>query len=149
MPNLIRILQLILPWISVVFIPKKSFRQYFPVSLFASTLVTGMCSLAVPYKWWVVNGGWKVKLFNDGSFIFGPFLVGTLWIYHLTFGNIKRYLLINLIIDFLFSVPLTFLYQKLNLFKLVNFRVKHIFFSFISFSFIIYGYQMLIKRIKY
>jgi len=148
MPNIIRILQLILPWISIVFLPKKSLKHYLPVSLFASLLVTGMCLLAVPYKWWVVNGGWKVKLLNDGSFIFGPFLVGTLWIFHFTFGNLKRYFGVNLIMDILFSFPLSYLFQKLKLFKLVNFRLKHIFFSFIMFSLIIYAYEVLTKRIK-
>ncbi|SEN76766.1 hypothetical protein SAMN05192533_12023 [Mesobacillus persicus] len=148
MPNIIRIIQLILPWISIIFLPKKSFKLYLPVSLFASLLVTGMCLLAVPYKWWVVKGGWKVKLLNDGSFILGPFLVGTLWIFHLTFGNLKRYLGLNLIMDILFSFPLSYLFQKLRLFKLVNFRPKHIFFSFITFALVIYGYQLLIKRIK-
>jgi len=148
MPNIIRIIQLILPWISIVFLPKKSFKQYLPVSLFASLLVTGMCLLAVPYKWWVVKGGWKVKFLNDGSFIFGTFLVGTLWIFHLTFGNFKRYFGFNLLMDSLFSFPLSYLFQKLKLFKLVNFRPKHIYFSFITFSIIIYGYEVLIKRIK-
>lgn len=148
MPNIIRIIQLILPWISIVFLPKRSFKHYLPVSLFASLLVTGMCLLAVPYKWWIVKGGWKVKLLNDGSFIFGPFLVGTLWIFHFTFGNLKRYFGVNLIIDTLFSFPLSYLFQKLKLFKLVNFRPKHIFFSFVTFSLIIYGYEVLIKKIK-
>jgi hypothetical protein len=53
--------------------PKKSIRTYFPASLFASSLVIGMCSLAIPYKWWSVKGGWKGKILNDSSFIFGPF----------------------------------------------------------------------------
>lgn len=107
-----------------------------------------MCLLAVPYKWWVVKGGWKVKILNDGSFIFGPFLVGTLWIFHLTFGNLKRYFGVNLIMDTLFSFPLSYLFQKLKLFKLVNFRPKHIFFSFITFSLIIYGYEVLKKELN-
>jgi len=52
--------------------PKKSMRTYFPASLFASSLVIGMCSLAIPYKWWSVKGGWKGKILNDSSFIFWP-----------------------------------------------------------------------------
>lgn len=149
MPTVIRIIQLVLPWVSIVFLPNKSFKQYLPVSLFASILVTGMCLLAVPYKWWKVKGGWENKILNDGSFIFGPFLVGTLWIFHFTFGNLKRYFAVNLLMDSLFSFPLSYLYQKLNLFKLVNFRPKHIFFSFISFSLIIYGFGVLVKRAKF
>jgi hypothetical protein len=146
--NIIRIIQLILPWISIVFLPRKSLKQYLPVSLFASLLVVGMSLLAVPYRWWEVKGGWKVKFINDGSFIFGPFLVGTLWIFHLTFGNIKRYIMVNLLMDSIFSFPLSYLYQKLKLFRLVKFRPKHIFLFFISFSLIIYGFEYLKKRLS-
>ncbi len=146
MSNFIRILQLLLPWIFIVFLSKKSFKQYFPVSLIASILVTGMCLLAIPFKWWTVKGGWKAKFLNDGSFIIGPFFVGTLWIFQFTFGNFKRYFLVNLLMDAFFAFPLTSLYQKLNLFKLVNFKPKYIFLSFINFSFIIYVFEVLIKR---
>lgn len=145
MPNVIRIIMLLSPWISIVFLPRKATRRYLPVSLFASFLVIGMCALAVPYKWWIVKGGWKIKVLNDGSFIFGPFLIGTLWIFHFTYGNFKRYFVVNLLMDFLFSYPLSFLFQKVKLFTLVNFKPKHIFFSFISFSFVIYGFEMLLK----
>ncbi|MED1563849.1 hypothetical protein AJ85_12305 [Alkalihalobacillus alcalophilus ATCC 27647 = CGMCC 1.3604] len=61
MPNIIRIILLVAPWLSVPVIPIKSFKQFLPVTLFASTLVTGLCALAVPYKWWVVEGGLKNK----------------------------------------------------------------------------------------
>lgn len=149
MPNIIRILQLIVSWLSIVFLPKKTIREFLPVSIFASILVIGICSLAVPYKWWVVEGGWKDKIINDLSFIFGPFFVGTLWIFHFYFGNFKRYFLLNLLMDSMFSFVLTYIFQKLKLFKLVNFKPKHIFISFISFSLIIYGYQMILKRSNY
>jgi hypothetical protein len=146
MPTILRILHLTLPWISIIFLPKKSLKQYLPVSIFASFLVTGMCTLAIPLRWWKSEGGWKAKLLNDSSFVFGPFFVGTLWIFHFTFGNIKRYFLANLIMDFLFSFPLTYIYQKLKLFRLINFRPWHIFFTFISYSFVIYGFQTWIKK---
>lgn len=148
MPNLIRVIQLIAPWILILFLPKKSFKQYLPVSLFASFLVIGMCILAIPFKWWVVKGGWKAKLLNDGSFIFGPFLVGTLWIFHFSFGNLKKYLCINLVMDSLFAFLICSMCQKLKLFKLVNFKPKHIFYSFISYSIIIYVFELLMKRSK-
>ncbi|WNF38263.1 hypothetical protein RJD24_07500 [Bacillaceae bacterium IKA-2] len=147
-PNFIRTILVIVPWLSVVVLPKKSIRNFFPVSLFASILVVGMCSLAVPYKWWVVKGGWKYKLFNDLSFILGPFFVGTLWIFHFTFGNFKKYFLVNLIIDWIFSYPLNHLFQRMKLYKLVNFKPKHIYFSFLGFALTIYGYQHILKRFK-
>lgn len=146
MPMLIRILQLTLPWISIIFLPKRSFKHYLPVSIFASVLVCVMCLLAGPLKWWNSKGGWKVRLLNDCSFTFGPFFVGTLWIFHFTFGNLKRYFLANLLMDSIFAFPLTYLYQKAKLFKLIKFKPLHIFLTFISYSFIIYGFQLLVQK---
>ncbi len=148
MPNIVRIILLVAPWLSISLIPKRSFKQFLPVTLFASTLVAGLCALAVPYKWWVVEGGLKNKLLNDGSFILGPFFVGTIWIFHFTFGNFKRYLLINLLIDLFFSYPLNWIFQRMRLYKLVHFTPKHIFSIFTLFAFIIYGYKLLLSRLK-
>ena len=146
MPNAIRLLQLILPWFSIVFYPKKSFKRFLPVSIVASMLVIGMCILAVPYKWWEVKGGFKSKVYNDLSFLAGPFFVGTLWIFYFTYGNFKRYFLTNLVFDGLFSFPLAYLYQKAKLFKLVNFKPVYIFLSFMSYSIFIYGFERLLKK---
>lgn len=147
-PNLIRIILVIVPWLSVVFLPKRSINRFLPISILASILVVGMSSLAVPYKWWIIRGGWKYKLINDLSFILGPFFVGTLWIFHFTFGNFKKYFLVNLIMDWIFSYPLNHLFQRMKLYKLVNFKPQHIFISFLNFALIIYGYQLILNRHK-
>ena len=146
--HIIRLLQIIIPWLSILFIPKKSLNKFLPVSLFASILVQGMCALSLPFQWWIVEGGIKQKIWNDSSFIFGPFLAGTIWIFHFTYGNFKKYLLVNIIMDILFSFPLNYLFEKFNLYKLINFKPKYIFFSFISYALIIYGYQFKIERSK-
>ncbi|MCT8136757.1 hypothetical protein H1D32_02695 [Anaerobacillus sp. CMMVII] len=148
MPNVIRLLMLTVPWFSIAVLPKKSFREYLPVSAFTSLLVCCMCLAAVKNKWWIVRGGWKSTLFNDFSFVFGPFFIGTLWVFHFTFGNFKRYLLANLIMDLVFSYPLNYLLQRLGLYKLVNFKPKHIFAMFSVFSVTIYGCQLLFNRLR-
>lgn len=148
MPNAIRIIMLIAPWFSVPCYPRTSFKKFLPVSLLASSLVVVMCTLAFPYKWWLSKGNWFTKILNDGSFIVGPFFVGTLWIFHFTFGNFKRYFLTNVLMDLFFAFPLTYAFQKLKLFKLLNFKPVYIFSSFLSFSMIIYCFQMIYQKIK-
>lgn len=119
-------------------------------SRFSFCLIFSNWNVLISYFLQVVEckGGWKGKILNDSSFIFGPFLVGTLWIFHFTFGSFKRFFFVNLLMDSLFAFLLSYLYQKLNLFKLVNFKPKHIFFSFISFCLTIYGYQALTNKDK-
>lgn len=145
-PNLIRIVVLIISWISVIFLPKSAFRKYLPVSIFCSLLVICGCFFSYRYKWRRVKGGIAELIFHDLSFIFGPFFAGTIWIFHLSFGNFKRYILLNLISNLSFSYPLTYLFEKLNVYKLVNFKRIHLFLYYYVFAFIIYGYQLLIER---
>ena len=105
--NLIRIGLLIISWISILFLPKSAFRKYLPVSIFCSLLVICGCLLSYRYRWWKVKGGITELIFMDSSFIFGPFFAGTMWVFHLSFGQFKRYTLLNLFMNLCFSYPLT------------------------------------------
>lgn len=143
--TIIRLGLVIISWSSLVFLPKKAFNKFLPVSLFTSLLVLIVSVLAIRYKFWVVKGGMSKKVINDLSFIYGPFFAGTLWIFHLTFGHFKRYLIVNTIMNASLSYPFNSLFEKLKVYKLINFKPIHVFLSYMSFSFIIYGYQLLLN----
>jgi hypothetical protein len=145
-PSLIRLGLVLISGLSLIFLPKKSLYKYLPVTVFTSTLVLIVCALSVPYKFWVVKGSKTTKVLNDLAYVFGSFFAGTLWIFHLTFGKFKRFVGINLFMDFLLAYPLNYVFQKLKVYKLVNFKSKHIFLTYFSFSFIIYGFQLLLEK---
>jgi hypothetical protein len=69
---IIRIGLLLIPWLTVFFIPKNVFKKYSPTAIFASFLVAINCMLSVPFKWWTVKGGSLNKIINDLSFYLGP-----------------------------------------------------------------------------
>lgn len=149
MANFIRIGMFIISWLSVVFLPKKSFKKYLSVANFAAILILITSMIAVPYKLWIVEGdGKKAKIYNDLSFIFGPFFIGTIWIFHFTFGKFKFYFLLNSIMDFLLAFPMCYIFQKLKLFKLVNFKPIYIFMTHITYSIFLYGYQLFLDKTK-
>jgi hypothetical protein len=145
---IIRIGLLLIPWLTVFLIPKNVFKKYTPSAIFASLLVAINCMLSVPFKWWTVKGGLLNKVFNDLSFIFGPFFIGTIWIFRLTFGKFWLYLLVNTIMDLFLAYPINWLMQRLKVYKLVNFKSKHVFFLSICFALVIYPYQLFISRTK-
>lgn len=145
-PTFIRIGLLVLSWTSALFLPKKSFMKYSPVAILASLLVLIESFLAIPLKWWRVKGGIKTKIFNDLSFILGPFFVGTIWIFRITYGKFWLYLLLNIFIDAFLSYPMNSIFQKLKVYKLINFKSKHIFFTSITYAIIIYCYQLFIDK---
>lgn len=88
----------------------------------------------------------KEKIFTDLSLILGPFFSGTLWIFHLTFGRFGPYLLLNMLMNYLLAFPLCTFFQRLKLFKLVNFRPIRIFFTYILYSIVLYRYQMFLTK---
>lgn len=132
--------------LSLFFLPKKSFYKYLPVSLFTSTLVLGVCALSISKKLWVIKGNKTTRILNDLSFVFGAFFAGTMWIFHFTYGKFRNYITLNLFMNLLLSYPLSYLFQKLKIFKYENMKGKQIFLTYFGFSFIIYGYQLLLDK---
>lgn len=145
-PALIRLGMVLISGGSLIFLPKKSFYKYLPVTIFTSVLVLIVCALSIPYKFWVVKGNKTTKVLNDLAYVFGSFFAVTLWIFHFTFGKFKQFVGINLLMDFLLAYPINYVFQKLKVYKLVNFKSKHIFLTYFSFSFIIYGFQLLLEK---
>jgi hypothetical protein len=146
--TIIRIGLFVIPWLTIFFIPKNEFKKYTPVTTFASLLVLVQCILSNPFRWWTVKGGLLNKALNELSFIFGPFFVGTIWIFRFTFGKFWRYAFINLVMDAFLAFPANWIFQKFQVYKLVNFKPKHIFFTSIGYALIIYGYQLFIGSPK-
>ncbi|CAH0347338.1 hypothetical protein EKG37_12360 [Robertmurraya yapensis] len=139
----------LIPWLTTFFIPKNEFKKYTPVASFAALLVVIESMLSVPFKWWTVKGGNLNKVFNDLSLILGPFFIGTIWIFRFTFGKFWLYIMVNALMDLFLAYPINWLMQKLRVYKLVNFKSKHIFYTAISFALVIYGFQLFITRSKY
>ena len=69
-----RIGLILISWITVIFLPKKSFFKYLPVTLFSSLIILTEYLLGGPRNWWKVKGGAKTIANNGLTFIFGPTL---------------------------------------------------------------------------
>ncbi|WP_077212004.1 hypothetical protein [Bacillus dakarensis] len=147
MVAIVRIGLLVISWLSIVFLPKRSFKKYLPAANLAASLILLTSLFSVPFKLWEVeNGGMKDKVFTDLSLILGPFFTGTLWIFHFTFGHFRRYIIVNMIMNFLLAFPLCYIFQKLKLFKLLRFNPIYIFITYIFYAICLYGYQLFIER---
>jgi hypothetical protein len=145
---IIRIGLFLISWLTVFFIPKNEFKKYTPVSIFASLIVVIESMLAIPFKWWTVKGGMLNKVINDLTLILGPFFVGTIWIFRFAFGKFWLYAITNTLIDLSLAYPINGVMQRLKLYKLVNFKSKHVFYTAICYAFVIYGYQLFITQPK-
>ncbi len=113
-----------------------------PAAVFASYLMIIYNVVANNQKHWVINETlipWLKPLFVSG--VFGAFPVITLWVFYYTYGNFWKYLVANIILDFMFAFPIHYLFQEvLGIYELVNITPWGRFILFVVFSIVIYGY---------
>jgi hypothetical protein len=138
---------LLLPWLSLVKIDKMTFKRYLPVLTFSSLVIALLSELSNRYTWWKVRKPLFPKFSSDISFIFGPFFIANLWVFKLTYGSFKNYLLVNGLFDYMFAYPLTTLAEKLKVYKMVNMTRFQLFALSIATSIINYLYQLFIEDV--
>ena len=138
---------LLLPWLSTVKVDKFVFKRYLPVLTFSSLVIAFISELSKSFTWWKVRKPLFPKLSSDISFIFGPFFVANFWVFKLTYGNFKKYLLINVLFDYLFAYPLTSLAEKLKVYKMVNMTRFQLFIISTATALINYLYQHFIEDV--
>ncbi|MEW9674030.1 hypothetical protein [Ammoniphilus sp. 3BR4] len=113
-----------------------------PVALFTALLVTVWTELAYTFKWWEFKTKLFPSLFVEPPFAYGSLLVGTIWIFHLTFRKFWLYLGANIVMDLLLSFPFNAFFEWVGLYRLVNYTSWHIFFTSLAMAIVIYGYQL-------
>jgi hypothetical protein len=109
----------LIPWISLFFLNnlnKSALRRFMPVALFATVINTIMYQVAWTYDWWKYKEtlfAWdKVAQIHT---VYGVFLIGTIWIFYLTFDKFWAYLIVNLIVDCIYSFGFRTLWKKLKI----------------------------------
>lgn len=134
---------LITPWLTLSLLKKEGIKRFMPAAIFASFLMMIYNIIAYNQHHWEISDTiipWLKPLFVSG--VFGAFPVITLWIFYFTYGNFKRYLLTNIVLDFMFAFfPLHYLFHDvLKIYKLVAITPLERFILFVTFSIVIYGF---------
>ncbi|MDC3413641.1 hypothetical protein NC797_08775 [Aquibacillus sp. 3ASR75-11] len=133
---------LIAPWFTLFFMKTDSIKRYMPVSVFVSLLLTIIYEIAYTFEWWTL----KVYIVPWGfitnvTFVYGIFLIGTIWIFHFTYRNFKVYLITNSIVDAIFAFGFLQLTEWLGVDEFVNLPLWGAYLIMLSLAFIIYFYQ--------
>ncbi|MDF0728645.1 hypothetical protein PY093_18575 [Cytobacillus sp. S13-E01] len=137
---------LIIPLLSLPFMGKRDFSRYLPSATFVSLLLALISEIAESRRWWKVKINLIPDLTTNMSFVLSTFFVGTLWVFKYSYGNFFKYLGTNFILDWIFSYPLTHLFQRMRVFRLIHFKQHYILMMFISFAIIIYWFQSTIEK---
>ena len=136
---------IIIPWLTVPFMGKKSFLRFLPVASFINLFLSLFSLTANKKKWWV-NKNPLSPGSVDFSYILGPYYVATLWIFKLTYGNFPKYLITNMMLDLVNAFPLGSIWEKVGIFKFQ--KMKHVtwYFICVGLSVFIYGFQYLVEQ---
>jgi hypothetical protein len=134
--------ELFVPWLLLVFMKRSMIKRYMPVAIFVTLLITVVYVIAYHYKWWVL----PVHLFpwssiTHDSFVFGPYLVGTLWIFRLTYPRFMLYMVTNIIVDGLFAFVFLQWTQWVGIDRLINITELELFLLYVALAAVIFVYQ--------
>lgn len=142
------LLMMLLSWASLFLFGKGNLKRFLPAGLFMLLMVTLEDLFAQKRKWWA----WYEKLFPNLSgiipFLWGPFLIGSLWLLKLSYGNFKRYIIYNLLVDSISTFFITDFFSKLRVGGLVRLKKYQLSLLFFLKSLLLYGFQSLVERFK-
>ncbi|MBQ6448220.1 hypothetical protein KGR20_18505 [Cytobacillus oceanisediminis] len=144
----LRICMVLISWGSLLFLPKSIIKKFIPVTFFSASILLVETLLSLIFKWWKVKGGLNSLVADALGFIFGPFVVINIWIFHLTHKRFLVYTLVNLIMDLIFAYPLNAFFQKVGFYKLKKFTSIHLFLTSYGLSFLNYWFQKFIVSDK-
>lgn len=136
-------LLLVLPWLTIRKLGKRSFLRFLPTIIFSDLVIALISELSRNLKCWKVRKPIFPKLATDVSFVFGPFTILNFWIFKLTYKRFWLYLFSNVIADYLFAYPLTTIAEKLRVYKMERMSRKQLFFLSIAVAILNYLYQSL------
>jgi hypothetical protein len=141
----INIAMILISWLSLPFVGRSSIKRFLPASIFIIIFEALNVQIGKKRKWWVFYN--KPNSYISGEFPFniGPFFVGTIWILKWTYGNFKKFILLNAIVDAFFAFVIAKLTEKQKVAKLV--RLNHFQFFLYMFykAFILYGFQYIFE----
>lgn len=100
-PKLFYLLLLILPWLTVPLLGRKSFMKYLPAAIFMSTFTKAIDLFGEKKKWWRFYKGIP-PLDSMNFFNFGPYVVTSLWSLKMTYGKFPIYIISNAILHICF-----------------------------------------------
>ena len=131
----------IVPWFSLLFLKKDMIKRYMPVAVFTALLVTIVFEIAYALRWWemlerIVPWG----TITNVSFVYGLFIVGTIWIFYFTYRNFWLFLAVNAAVDALQAFVFDGLFEG-RVYRLVRINDFQVFLLMIGIAFVIYGYQ--------
>jgi hypothetical protein len=120
---------------------RDTVKRFLPAGLFIALVVRLESSIAKKQGWWWFYEKLHPKLIGEFPLIWGPFLIGSMWILKFTYGKFNTFMIINVIVDTIFTYPLVNLLQKMGIASLVRLKRIQLSLLFLIKSLLLYSFQ--------
>lgn len=147
-PKVLLLLVMVLPWFSLPLLGKDAVKRYLPAGLFISMVVKIVHLIAKKKKWWWWYENLHPKLPGGFPLISGPYLIGSMWILKLTYGKFLRFIIVNLVVDSIFTFVLVDWLKKSGIASLVRLKKLQLSLIFFVNSLFLYGFQFINEKIQ-
>jgi hypothetical protein len=147
-PKSLMVLMTIISWLSLLLLGKGAVKRFLPAGLFITLVVAIEDKFAQKRKWWWWYEKIHPRLSGIVPFLWGPFFIGSMWILKLTYGKFIRYIVLNLVVDSMFTYLLVDLLKKLGISSLVRLKKYQLSLLFFLKSLLLYGFQYVKEKMK-
>lgn len=140
------VLMTVLSWFSLAFAGKKSVKRFLPTSLFMAIIVTVVQFIAKKRRWWLWYGKKHPSVLASFPFTWGTFFAGSLWIMKFAYGNIIRYIGLNLIVHLAFTYVGEHILKKFGVASLVRMKKIQLMYVLTMLALLLYGFHFVKEK---
>jgi hypothetical protein len=140
---------ILIPWLTLLFIGKRSIKRYSFAGIFIVIFEIINHLYGHKRNWWKFYDKRKSFIRDELPFSIGPYLPLSMWLLKISYGNFKKFVVLNLISDGLFAFVIIDVLKKLKIISLG--RLNHVqFFIYLHFkAYLLYGFQYLYEKLKW
>lgn len=139
---------IMIPWLSLLFIGKRSIKRYSFSGIFIVIFEIVNHIYGHKRKWWIFYEKKHNFIRDELPFDIGPYMPISMWILKFSFGNFKKFVLLNVFVNGFFTFGLMPVLKKFKIVRLNRLNYFQ-FFIYIHYkAYILYGVQYLYQKIR-
>jgi hypothetical protein len=139
---------ILIPWLSLLFIGKRSIKRYSVAGVFIAMFEMINHLYARNRKWWEFYDKPKSFIRDELPFDMGPYFPMSLWFLKFSYGNFKKYVLINVIANGIFAFLFLPFLKKIKIVRLNRLNYFQ-FFIYIHYkAYILYAVQYFYEKVS-
>jgi hypothetical protein len=139
---------IMIPWLSLLLIGKRDMKRFSLSGIFIVIFEILNHLYGHKRKWWKFYDKRNSFIKDELPWSIGPYLPISMWLLKISYGNLKKFVVLNVIFDALFAFVFIDIFKKLKLVglnKINNFQ----FFIYLHYkAYLLYGVQYLYEKFK-